>query len=347
MTKKILVTGASGLVGSATSRHFHSLGYEVIGVDNNQRKVLFGDGGDTSENLKALCAALPGYRHVELDVRDRSGMGALIEVEQPDAIVHAAGQPSHDLAAKIPFDDFEINAVGTLNLLEAVRQHCPEAPFIFLSTNKVYGDLPNTIALREMPTRWEIADPAFAGGIPETLSIDGSTHSLFGVSKTSADLMVQEYGRYFGMPTCCLRAGCLTGAAHSGVVLHGFLNYLVRCAVLGEPYTIIGYKGKQVRDNLDAGDLAHFIECFINRPRSAAVYNIGGGQANSCSVLEAIQLVNEVTGKQMQTGYSDQARVGDHICYYSDLSKIQTDYPEWSVSKTLREIVREIAQRYG
>lgn len=347
MAKKILVTGAAGLVGSAVCRHFDQLGYAVIGLDNNQRQTFFGTGGDTLGNLQVLRQALPNYRHLDLDVRDRAALLELFNEERFDVILHAAGQPSHDLAAKIPFDDFEVNAVGTLNLLEAARRYTPESPFVFLSTNKVYGDRPNTIAISEAELRWEYADPAYANGIPETMSIDHSTHSLFGVSKASADLMVQEYGRYFGMPTCCLRAGCLTGAAHSGVKLHGFLNYLVRCAVEGAPYTLIGYKGKQVRDNLDASDVARFVECFVHAPQSAAVYNIGGGRGNSCSILEAIQLVNEVTGREMQTSYSDEARVGDHICYYSDLRKIQTDYPDWSVRKSLPEIVKQIAERYA
>jgi CDP-paratose 2-epimerase len=341
--QKILVTGAAGLVGSAVCRHFHSLGYTVFGLDNNQRQAFFGEGGDTLANLDALKQALPGYQHVSIDVRDRDQLLNLFKAECFDVILHAAGQPSHDLAAKIPFDDFEINAVGTLNLLEACRQYTPESPFVFLSTNKVYGDRPNAIELREEAMRWEYADPAYEHGIDEMMSIDQSTHSLFGVSKAAADLMVQEYGRYFGMATCCLRAGCLTGAAHSGVKLHGFLNYLVRCAVKEDPYTIIGYKGKQVRDNLEAGDVARFVECFVANPRSAAVYNIGGGKENSCSVLEAIELVNEIAGKRMKTSYEANARVGDHICYYSDLRRLQQDYPEWTVRKSLRDIIVEIA----
>ena len=345
MTKQILVTGSAGLIGSAVCRHFYQLGYTVVGLDNNQRQAFFGAGGDTDGNLADLQAALPNYRHERIDIRDRPAILACFEATRFDVIVHAAGQPSHDLAAKIPFEDFETNAMGTLNLLEAARRHCPEAPFIFLSTNKVYGDRPNKIALTEAATRWEYADPEYVNGIPETMSIDQSTHSLFGVSKASADLMVQEYGRYFGMPTCCLRAGCLTGAAHSGVKLHGFLNYLVRCAVKGDPYTLIGYKGKQVRDNLEASDLARFVEQFVAQPRSAAVYNIGGGQANSCSILEAVELVESVTGQRMETSYDPEARVGDHICYYSDLSKIRQDYPGWQIEKDLPTIVREIVGR--
>lgn len=344
MLKKILVTGSSGLVGSAVCEHFDKLGYSIYGLDNNQRANLFGSNGDTFPNLKRLQSDLSSYQHIEMDIRDRAGVQAKISAIRPDVIVHAAGQPSHDLAASIPFDDFEINAVGTLNMLEATRQHSKDTTFIYLSTNKVYGDRPNMIPLKEEKKRWEFNDPRYANGIDETLDIDQSTHSLFGVSKASADLMVQEYGRYFGMQTCCLRAGCLTGAAHSGVKLHGFLNYIVRCAVKGEPYTIIGYKGKQVRDNLDASDIASFVECFATDPRSAAVYNIGGGKGNSCSVLEVVELIESTLGRKMDVSYEDLPRVGDHICYYSDLSHIKSDYPNWSVRKGLRDIVADIIE---
>lgn len=345
--KKILVTGASGLIGSAVCIHFHRLGCQVFGLDNNQRKCFFGEGGDTSLTRNWLQANLPGYVHTESDVRDRKAVLQLFSETRFDLIVHAAAQPSHDLAASIPFDDFETNAVGTLNVLEAARQHAKDAPFVFLSTNKVYGERPNYLDLNEAETRWEYADEAYANGIPETMSIDDSTHSLFGVSKTAADLMVQEYGRYFGMATCCLRAGCLTGAAHSGVKLHGFLNYLVRCAVAGDDYTIIGYKGKQVRDNLEASDVAAFVECFARAPRSAAIYNIGGGRENSCSILEAIDIIEDVTGRRVRTQYTSQARIGDHICYYSDLSRIRGDYPNWAVRKSLKQIIVEIASHYS
>lgn len=344
MLKKILVTGSSGLVGSSVCEHFDKLGYSIYGLDNNQRANLFGSNGDTFPNLKRLQSDLASYQHIEMDIRDRAGVQAKISAIRPDVIVHAAGQPSHDLAASIPFDDFEINAVGTLNMLEATRQHSKYTPFIYLSTNKVYGDRPNMIPLKEEKKRWEFNDPRYANGIDETLDIDQSTHSLFGVSKASADLMVQEYGRYFGMQTCCLRAGCLTGAAHSGVKLHGFLNYIVRCAVKGEPYTIIGYKGKQVRDNLDASDIASFVECFVANPRSAAIYNIGGGKGNSCSVLEAVDLIESILGRKMDVRYEDLPRIGDHICYYSDLSHIKSDYPNWSVQKSLRDIVADIIE---
>jgi CDP-paratose 2-epimerase len=256
--------------------------------------------------------------------------------------VHTAAQPSHDRAAAIPFDDFDTNATGTLNLLEAVRQFCPESPFVHMSTNKVYGDAPNRIALRELETRWEYDDPAYVHGIPESFPVDHSTHSVFGASKLAADVMVQEYGRYFGLPTCCLRGGCLTGPAHSGVQLHGFLSYLVRCNVEGAEYRIFGYKGKQVRDNIHASDVARFIDAFIQSPRSGEVYNIGGGKANSCSVLEAFGLVERHTGIAQRYTYCETPRVGDHVCYYSDLRRMKAHYPGWDITQTLDATIRQI-----
>jgi CDP-paratose 2-epimerase len=266
----------------------------------------------------------------------------LLEELKPDALVHCAAQPSHDLAAKIPFDDFDTNAVGTLNLLEAARRNIPESPFVFLSTNKVYGDAPNELPLAELPTRWDYARPEHHAGIAESFRIDQSKHSLFGASKVAADVMVQEYGRYFGMKTCCLRGGCLTGPNHSGVELHGFLSHLIKCNLSGQPYTVFGYKGKQVRDNIHALDVARFVYAFIQKPRSGEVYNLGGGRANSCSILEAFELAAAVSGKKMVWDYVDKNREGDHICYISDLSKIQTHYPEWSLTKTLANIFEEI-----
>jgi CDP-paratose 2-epimerase len=265
---------------------------------------------------------------------------------RPNVIVHTAAQPSHDRAAAIPFDDFDTNAGGTLNLLEAARQACPESPFIHLSTNKVYGDAPNRIALRELDTRWDFADPAFAEGVPETFTIDQSKHSLFGASKAAADLMVQEYGRYFGLPTCCLRGGCLTGPRHSGVELHGFLSFLVKCNLEGKPYTIYGYKGKQVRDNIHALDVARFMAAFVESPRSGEVYNLGGGKANSTSILEAFALVERFSGKRQVYTYSDQNRSGDHICYYSDLRKIKAHFPGWDITQSLEETVRQIVEAW-
>ena len=340
--KSILVTGSSGLIGSEVCAHFANKGVVVHGVDNNQRAAFFGEAGDTRWNQRRLQDTLSTFHHHEVDVRDREGMLDLIRTLRPGAIVHAAAQPSHDRAASIPFEDFDTNAVGTLNVLEAARRFCPESPLVHMSTNKVYGDRPNTIALVELETRWDYADPTYAHGIPENLPIDDSTHSLFGASKVAADVMVQEYGRYFGMPTCCLRGGCLTGPNHSGVALHGFLSYLVKCNVDQHEYTVFGYKGKQVRDNIHSRDVATFIEAFIDSPRSGVVYNIGGGKANSCSILEAFTLVEKYTGTPQRWKYSEAARVGDHICYYSDLRRMQQDYPAWRITKTLDDTVAEI-----
>jgi CDP-paratose 2-epimerase len=282
------------------------------------------------------------FVHHELDIRDRVGICQVVKEIRPDAIVHTAAQPSHDLAASIPFADFDTNAVGSLNMLEAARQAAPESPFVALSTNKVYGDAPNELALKELDTRWDYADQAYANGIPETFRIDQSKHSIFGASKVAADVMVQEYGRYFGMPTCALRGGCLTGPGHSGVELHGFLSYLIKCNLDGTKYRIYGYKGKQVRDNIHSVDVAHFIAAFIANPRAGEVYNIGGGLANSCSILEAFTRIEQISGAKMTYEYVDQNRLGDHICYYSDLRKMRTHYPGWNVSKSLNDIFLEI-----
>ncbi|NBW65260.1 NAD-dependent epimerase/dehydratase family protein [bacterium] len=340
--KTILATGSSGLIGSEVCSFFASEGYTVHGVDNNQRAVFFGAQGDTRWNQRRLERDLSGFQHHELDVRDRQGVLDLVAALRPQVIVHCAAQPSHDRAAAIPFDDFDTNAGGTLNLLEAARRACPESPFIHMSTNKVYGDAPNLIALRELETRWDYADPAFEHGIPESFTIDQSKHSLFGASKVAADVMVQEYGRYFDMPTCCLRGGCLTGPNHSGVELHGFLSYLVKCNVEGRPYTVFGYKGKQVRDNIHALDVARFIAAFANAPRRGEVYNLGGGKANSCSILEAFAITESMTGKAQAYTYVDQNRIGDHICYYSDLRKMRSHYPGWDITKSLSQTIQEI-----
>ncbi len=346
---KLLVTGSSGLIGSEVATHFDAQGWEIHGVDNNQRAVFFGEAGDTRWNQERLATSLARFSHHELDIRDRPGVLALVADLKPDAIVHTAAQPSHDRAAAIPFDDFDTNAVGTLNLLEAARRACPESPFVHMSTNKVYGDAPNEIPLVELATRWDYADSGFAEGIPESFRIDQSKHSLFGASKVAADVMVQEYGRYFDMPTCCLRGGCLTGPAHSGVELHGFLSYLVKCNLEGRRYTVFGYKGKQVRDNIHAADVAAFIARFIAAPRAAAVYNIGGGKGNSCSILEAFEMVASRTGRAMEWVYDEKARAGDHICYYSDLRRMQADYPGWkpeiSLGETFDQIVDAHEQR--
>jgi CDP-paratose 2-epimerase len=346
MVKKALVTGSCGLIGSEVSIHLARNGYRIHGVDNNERAVFFGPEGDTSWSLERLRREIPGYEHNAVDIRNREAILRLVADIKPDAIVHTAAQPSHDRAAAIPFDDFDTNAGGTLNLLEAARRACPESPFVHMSTNKVYGDLPNTIRLRELDTRWDYDDPQYEHGIPETFSIDQSKHSLFGASKVAADVMVQEYGRYFNMPTCCLRGGCLTGPNHSGVELHGFLSYLVRCNIEGREYRVFGYKGKQVRDNIHSEDVANFILTFCAAPRSGEVYNIGGGKENSCSILEAFAMVEELTGKPQKYTYVDQNRVGDHICYYSDLRKMKQHYPGWTITRSLGDVFREIAEAW-
>jgi len=344
--KRLLVTGSSGLIGSEICTAFHARGFAIHGVDNNQRAAFFGPAGDTRWNQRRLSDTLPHFEHHELDVRDREAVLRLVANVKPDAIVHAAAQPSHDRAAAIPFDDFDTNAGGTLNLLEAARRACPQSPFVLMSTNKVYGDRPNTLPLTEHATRYDFTHADDRAGIAETLPIDQSLHSLFGASKVAADVLTQEYGRYFDMPTCCLRGGCLTGPNHSGVELHGFLSYLVRCNVEGRPYTVFGYQGKQVRDNIHAHDVAAFIARFIDAPRCAEVYNIGGGRGNACSLLEAFAQVEVVTGRAQQWTYRDEARIGDHICYYSDLRKMQDHYPGWGITRTLDDIVREIAENW-
>ncbi len=340
--KKLIVTGSSGLIGSEVVMHFDALGWQVTGVDNNMRRDFFGEKGDTRWNQRRLEKACKNFRHVELDIRDRTGVLRLVSEIQPDMIVHAAAQPSHDLAASRPFDDFDVNAVGTLNLLEATRQGAPDAVFAHMSTNKVYGDRPNTISLVELDTRWDYADPAYADGIAEDFQIDQSKHSVFGASKVAADVMVQEYGRYFNMKTCCLRGGCLTGPNHSGVELHGFLSYLIRCNLEEREYTIFGYKGKQVRDNIHAYDVARAIEIFYQHPQSGAVFNLGGGRGNTVSILEAFDRVSQLSGKPMRYKYVDQARAGDHICYISNLSHMRASLPGWDITRTLDDIFEEI-----
>ena len=341
---KILVTGSSGLIGSEVSSYFSKHGHSIHGIDNNQRAVFFGKKGDTTWRLKELKDNLPSFNHHNIDIRDRSKVLRLLQDLKPDAIVHTAAQPSHDKAASIPFEDFDVNAVGTLNLLEATRLACPESPFIHLSTNKVYGDGPNQIKLKELQTRWDYDDPYYSKGISEKFSIDQCKHSLFGASKVAADIMVQEYGRYFGMATCCLRGGCLTGPSHSGVELHGFLSYLVKCNLQRKSYNIFGFKGKQVRDNIHAEDVVMFIELFIKTPCSGEVYNIGGGSKNSCSILEAFSICDEYSGKKQLFEYSETNRIGDHICYYSDLSKINSHFPEFKLTYSLPEIIQQIVE---
>ena len=339
-----VVTGSSGLIGSEIAEFLDRRGWVVHGVDNNLRRDFFGEEGDTSWNLRRLRSVTRYYVHHDLDVRDRDAIARLFAEQRPNLVVHAAAQPSHDLAASRPFDDFEVNAVGTLNLLEAARASCPESPFVFLSTNKVYGDAPNERSLVELPTRWDYADPADRDGIDESCRVDASMHSLFGASKLAADVLVQEYGRYFGLPTVCFRGGCLTGPNHSGAELHGFLAYLALATREGRTYRIFGYGGKQVRDNLHSLDVCAAVTAFCEEPRVAAVYNLGGGRANSVSVLEAIERFEELYGRRLTTEYVDQPRRGDHICYITNLGRFRSDYPSWSVSVGLDEILATLAE---
>jgi len=341
--KSALVSGSCGLIGSEVCSFFARQGFRIVGIDSNHRAVFFGPEGDTSWVVDRLRREIPTYRHESIDIRDRDTLLSLVREVRPDLIIHTAAQPSHDRAAAIPFLDFEVNALGTLHMLEAARQYCPESPFIHMSTNKVYGDRPNTLVLRELETRWDYADPEYENGIPEDFSIDQSKHSLFGASKVAADVMVQEYGRYFNMPTCCLRGGCLTGPNHSGVELHGFLSYLVKCNIEGREYRVYGYKGKQVRDNIHSEDVARFMLEFWKRPRVAEVYNLGGGKGNACSILEAFDRASAATGRAMKWTYVEENRIGDHICYYSNLRKMQEHYPAWKITKSLDDVFCEIA----
>ncbi|WFB36436.1 NAD-dependent epimerase/dehydratase family protein [Kiritimatiellota bacterium B12222] len=342
----VIITGSAGLIGSEATRYFVSKGLTVVGIDNNMRKTFFGDDASTAWNLQQLKKELgASYFHQEIDIRDRERIEKLFRSYKNEIklVIHTAAQPSHDWAAKDPHMDFSVNALGTLNLLESTRNHCPESPFIFTSTNKVYGDNPNKLPLHETQTRWEIdSDHEYAKGIAENMSIDHCVHSLFGVSKVSADLMVQEYGKYFGLKTVCFRGGCLTGPNHSGTQLHGFLAYLVKCAMSDQPYTIFGYKGKQVRDNIHSADLIAAFAAFFENPRSAEVYNIGGGLESNCSMLEAIQITENLTGRKMQTSYQSENRVGDHIWYISDLSRFQSHYPDWKLKYDVNGILQEI-----
>jgi CDP-paratose 2-epimerase len=340
--RRAVVTGSSGLIGSEAVAFLDERGWETHGVDNNMRRDFFGPDGDTTWNLARLRRRTRRFAHHDVDIRDRDRLAALVRDHRPDLIVHCAAQPSHDLAKDRPFDDFEVNAVGTLNLLEAARRHCPAAPFVFMSTNKVYGDAPNEKPLVERPTRWDYADPADAEGIDEDCRIDRSLHSLFGASKLAADVMVQEYGRYFDMPTVCFRGGCLTGPSHSGAELHGFLAYLARAVREGRTYRIYGYKGKQVRDNIHAHDVCTAIMAFYEQPGRAAVYNLGGGRANSVSILEAIERVQELCGKRLAVEYVDRPRVGDHVCYISNLGRLRRAHPGWEITRTLDDIFKEL-----
>jgi CDP-paratose 2-epimerase len=340
----ILVTGSSGLIGSEAVEHFDRQGHAVAGVDNNMRRDFLGPAGDTTWNLERLKRSTRNFHHYDLDIRDRGGVMALFQEYSFDLVIHCAAQPSHDKARDIPLTDFEVNALGTLNLLEATRQHSPEAVFILMSTNKVYGDAPNEKPLHELETRYDYADSADVRGIDETCRIDRTLHSVFGASKVAADVMAQEYGRYFGMNVGVFRGGCLTGPSHSAVELHGFLSYLVKVAVSGQTYHVYGYKGKQVRDNIHSYDVIRAMEEFAANPRPGEVYNMGGGRDNSVSIIEAIQRIEETTGRKIAYTYHEENRKGDHICYISDLGKFKSHYPGWSVTRSLDAILVEMIE---
>ena len=341
-----IVTGAAGLIGAESVRYFHQLGFDVVGIDNGMRQYFFGAEASTNWSLKALLAECPRFTNVNIDIRDVEGIQKLFRQYSKDIalIIHTAAQPSHDWAAREPLTDFSINATGTLNLLEATRQHCPDAVFIFTSTNKVYGDTPNRLPLQELATRWEI-DPAHAyhaHGIDESMSIDQTKHSLFGASKVAADVLAQEYGRYFGMKTGIFRGGCLTGPGHSGSEMHGFLAYMMKCAATGKEYRVIGYKGKQVRDNIHSSDLVAAFHEYFKNPRQGEVYNVGGGRFSNCSVIEAIAQCEAITGRKMQAPLVDENRIGDHIWWMSDTRKLEAHLPDWKLTRGIDQILREI-----
>ncbi len=343
-----LITGSAGLIGAESVRFFSNKGFNIIGIDNDMRKVFFGEEASTEWCRKRLEAEIKNYTHYSEDIRDRIAMGKIFEKYNRDIklIIHTAAQPSHDWAAKDPFTDFTVNANGTLTLLEMARQYCPDAVFIFTSTNKVYGDAPNNLPLVELETRWEIDESHsyHKNGIDESMSVDQTTHSLFGASKLAADVLVQEYGRYFNMKTVCFRGGCLTGSGHSSTELHGFLAYLMKCAVTGQHYTIYGYKGKQVRDNIHSYDLVNAFWHFYKKPRIGEVYNMGGGRHSNCSMLEAITMCEEISNKKMNYSYNEKNRIGDHIWYISDVSKFKAHYPKWDFKYNLKDILIEIFQ---
>lgn len=338
----ILVTGSSGLIGSEAVEHFDRQGHRVVGIDNNMRRFFFGAQGDTTWNLERLKCNTHRFTHYDVDIRDREKLGDLFKAHRFDLIIHCAAQPSHDKAKEIPLIDFEVNATGTLNLLEATRQHATDAVFIFMSTNKVYGDAPNEKLLTELPTRYDYANPEDFDGIDESCRVDQTLHSLFGASKTAADILAQEYGRYFGMNVGIFRGGCLTGPNHSGVELHGFLSYLVKVALSDQTYTVYGYQGKQVRDNIHSYDVIRAMEAFAQNPRPGEVYNLGGGRANSISILEALNRIEAMTGRKTRWVYNEQARKGDHICYITNLRKFQSHYPNWQITRSLEDILKEI-----
>lgn len=338
----ILVTGSSGLIGSEAVEYFDRQGHSIVGVDNNLRRVFFGPQGDTLWNLERLKKSTRYFTPLAVDIRDREGVMSLFRENRFDLIIHCAAQPSHDRAADIALLDFEVNAMGTVLLLEAARQYCRDAAFVFMSTNKVYGDAPNEKPLIETETRYDYSAPADYEGIDENCRIDRTMHSLFGASKVAGDIYAQEYGRYFGMNVGIFRGGCLTGPSHSGVELHGFLSYLVKVALSGKRYTVFGYKGKQVRDNIHSFDVVRAFEEFARKPRRGEVYNLGGGRANSISMVEAIARIEALTGRKIQWTYSDEARKGDHICYISNLAKLKSHYPSWDVTHDVDKILEEM-----
>lgn len=344
-----IVTGSGGLIGSSAAKRFLDLGYEVVGIDNDSRSYFFGPSASTRWMVDEL-SSRKDYFHHSVDIRDMESLDKIFKKYSSamECVIHCAAQPSHDWAAKEPRTDFGINAVGTLNLLELTRKHRQSAPFIFTSTNKVYGDAPNRLPLDETPTRFEVSrhHEFFGKGIPESFSIDQSLHSIFGASKVAADVMVQEYGRYFGMNTVCFRGGCLTGPAHSAAPLHGFLGYLAKCAITGTPYTIIGHQGKQVRDNIHSDDVVSAFLEYIRNPRPGATYNLGGGIENNCSILEAIATIEKITSTKVSISHDPKPRVGDHIWYVSDLSKLKNDYPNWRITKNLETTIKEICEAY-
>lgn len=342
-----LITGSAGLIGSEAVGYFAEQGFDIVGIDNDMRRQFFGDDATTRPSRERLQQNIANYQHHDIDIRDEASVFDVFKRygREIKLVIHTAAQPSHDWAAKAPFVDFGVNATGTLMMLEATRQFAPDAVFIFTSTNKVYGDRPNYLPLIEQETRWEI-DPGhpYAQGIPEEMSIDNCLHSLFGASKVAADVLVQEYGRYFGLRTACFRGGCLTGPNHSGTQLHGFLSYLVKCTLTGTPYSVFGYKGKQVRDNIHSMDLIRAFHAFFEAPRSGEIYNMGGGRYSNCSMLEAITIAQEVTGRELNWSYRDDNRIGDHIWYISDLSRFQSHYPQWSLQYNVPQIIAEIAE---
>lgn len=345
-----IVTGSGGLIGSESVSHFVQAGYRVVGLENDMRARFFGPKASTAHTTDALVERYrQEFRSLEIDIRDADGVEWAFAAEplgEIELVIHTAAQPSHDWAASDPQTDFQVNANGTLNLLEATRKHAPDATFIFCSTNKVYGDLPNQLPLVELPQRLELPeDHRYYQGIDTTMSIDQSTHSLFGVSKVAADMLVQEYGRYFDLPTVCFRGGCLTGPNHAGTQLHGFLSYLMRCTMTGDPYTVFGYGGRQVRDNIHAADLVTAFEAFHRAPRAGAVYNIGGGRRSSCSMLEAIELCQEIAGRELDWSLGEEHRIGDHRWWISDLEPFRRDYPDWGITRDIRDILREIHDR--